>query len=258
MSMQTMSTRIDAITEGIYRISTFVPDGPPGGITFNQFLVIDDEPLLFHTGTRRLFPAVCDAVASVIAPDRVRWISSCHASRPDEYGALGEWMELAPRAKVAHGYAGCFLCLTDVASRTPHVLADGEMLSLGSMRMRWLDTPHMPGPWEAGVMFEETTATLFCGDVLARTGPSPVSTQDDVVEAAIAHEELMHGYALTPSTGPILRRLADLEPRRLALMHGPTFEGDSGTALRTLANYFDNALHPAEPPVNSAERHATP
>lgn len=240
-----MSTRIDTITDRIYRVSTYLPDGPPGGITFNQFLVVDDEPLLFHTGTRRLFPAVRDAVASVIAPERIRWITSSHASRPDEYGALIDWMELAPVAEVAHGYTGCFLCLTDAAPRAPRALGHGEVLSLGSARMRWFDTPHMPGPWEAGVMFEETSATLFCGDIFSRTGPSLVTTHDDIVEAAIAHQELMHGYAVTPATGPILRRLADLEPRRLALMHGPTFEGDGGAALRALADYFDKALHVA-------------
>jgi flavorubredoxin len=237
-----MSTRIDPIADRIHRISTYVADGPPGGITFNQFLVLGDEPLLFHTGTRRLFPEVRDALATVIDPGRIRWISSGHASRPDEYGSLDEWLVTAPGAEVAHGRAGCFLCLADVAARPPRPLADGEVLDLGGLRVRWLDTPHVPGPWEAGVMFEEETATLFCGDLFGRTGPAEVVTGDDIVDAAIAHDQLMHGHAITARTGPTLRRLAELRPRRLALMHGPTFVGDGAAALQALGGYFDAAL----------------
>ena len=159
---------------------------PPGGITFNQFLLVAGEPLLFHTGTRRLFPAVRDAVASVVAPAQIRWISSGHASRPDEFGALSEWMEIAPQATAAHGFAGCFLCLSDMSPRPPRPLADGEVLDLGGLEVQWFDTPHVPGPWEAGVLFERTTRTLFCGDLFARTGPSATTTTDDIVEAAIA------------------------------------------------------------------------
>jgi flavorubredoxin len=237
-----MSTRIDQIAGPIHRISTYVPDGPPGGITFNQFLVVADEPLLFHTGTRSLFPAVRDAVALVIDPGSIRWISSGHASRPDEYGALDEWLEVAPDARAVHGHAGCFLCLSDLARRPPRPVADGEVLHLGGARVRWLDTPHVPGPWEAGVMFEEATATLFCGDIFSRTGPADVTTDDDIVAAAIAHDQLMHGNAVTPNTGPTLRRLAELRPQRLALMHGPTFAGDGAAALLELADYFDGEL----------------
>jgi len=237
-----MTTRVDAIADRIFRISTYVADGPPGGITFNQFLIVGDEPLLFHTGTRRLFTQVRDAVARVVDPRQIRWISSAHASRPDEYGSLDEWLALAPRAEAVHGHAGCFLCLADLASRPPRALADGEMLDLGGARVRWLDTPHVPGPWEAGVLFEEETKTLLCGDLFARTGPTAVTTSDDIVEAAIAHDQLMHGHAITPNTGATLRRLAELQPRRLALMHGPTFVGEGAQALRALGEYFDGVL----------------
>jgi flavorubredoxin len=237
-----MTTRIDPIADGIHRISTYVPDGPPGGITFNQFLVLGDEPLLFHTGTRRLFSAVMDAVGTVVDPAEIRWISSGHASRPDEYGSLDEWLAVAPRAQATHGHAGCFLCLADVALRPPRPLADGEVLELGGPRVRWLDTPHVPGPWEAGVLFEETTRTLLCGDLFGRTGPAEVITTEDIVDAAIAHDQLMHGHAITPRTGPTLRRLAELRPQRLALMHGPTFSGDGAGALLALADYFDREL----------------
>jgi flavorubredoxin len=236
------STITSELTSGIYRVSTYLKEGPPGGITFNQFLVLGDEPLLFHTGTRQLFPAVYEAVSAVLDPTTICWISSCHASRPDEYGALAEWEAAAPHARPAHGKAGCFLCLSDISSRPLRPLADGELLDLGGRRLRWYDTPHVPGPWEAGVMFEETTQTLFCGDLFSRTGPSEPTTTDDIAEAAIAHDQLMHGHAYTPETGPILRRLAALEPQRLALMHGPTFCGDGAGQLEALASYFDSCL----------------
>ena len=235
----TITTEID---DGIYRISTYLPDGPPGGITFNQFVVMGDEPLLFHTGTRALFPVVRDAVATVVNPTTIRWISSGHASRPDEYGALQEWEATAPHASTTHGRAGGFLCLSDMSSRPLRPIADGEVLDLGSHQLRWMDTPHVPGPWEAGVMFDDSTRTLFCGDLFSRTGQTEPTTTDDVSEAAIAHDQLMHGHAYTPNTGPTLRRLAALEPQRLALMHGPTFCGDGAAQLFALADYFDSRL----------------
>lgn len=237
-----METRIDPIADHTYRISTFVPEGPPGGITFNQFLVAGEEPLLFHTGTRRLFGAVRDAAATVVDPAELRWISSTHASRPDEYGSLDLWLDTAPRAEAVHGHVGCFACLADMASRPPRSLSDGEVLDLGTARLQWFDTPHVPGPWEAGVMFDLTTATLFCGDLFARTGPTDVVTDEDIVEAAIEHDRRMHGNALTPRTAPTLHRLASLAPERLALMHGPMYVGDCAAALDALARYFDAAL----------------
>ena len=238
---QTQTTTTE-IAQGIHRISTYVPDGPPGGITFNQFVVMGDEPLLFHTGTRRLFPSVRDAVADIVDPTSIRWISSGHASRPDEYGALNEWEALATSATATHGWTGCFLCLSDTATRAPRPLGDGEVVDVGGHLLRWIDTPHVPGPWEAGVLFDETTKTLFCGDLFARTGAAPATTTDGIAHAAIAHDQLMHGHAYTSSTGPTLRRLATLEPQRLALMHGPTFVGDGAAELEALATYFDGQL----------------
>jgi flavorubredoxin len=241
MSTDTPTT-VDEIARGIHRISTYLPDGPPGGITFNQFIVLGEEPLLFHTGTRRIFPAVRDAVATVVDPASIRWISSGHASRPDEYGSLTHWEHLAPSATVTHGRTGCFLCLSDMSSRPLRPLADGEMIQVGDHRLAWIDTPHVPGPWEAGVLFDHTTQTLFCGDLFSRTGPAPATTSDDIVDAAIAHDQLMHGHAYTPNTGPTLRRLAELQPQQLALMHGPTFVGDGAAQLAALAEYFDSRL----------------
>jgi flavorubredoxin len=238
-----MKTEIAEVASSIYRISTHVPEGPPGGITHNQFLVRGrEETLLFHTGFARLFPAVRDAVATIIDPTTLRWISSCHASRPDEYGAMNEWLALAPRAQVMHGRVGCFLCLAETAARPPRPLADGEVVDLGGPRVRWIDTPHVPGPWESGVLFEETTATLFCGDIFSRSGPADVTTTSTIVPAAIAHDERMHGNAMTPATASTLRRLADLEPKAIAMMHGPTFLGDGASELRTFASYFERTL----------------
>jgi flavorubredoxin len=236
------TTGTTEIADGIHRISTHVVDGPPGGVTFNQFVVVGDEPLLFHTGMRRMFPAVHAAVGTVVDPSTIRWISSTHASRPDEYGALQDWEAVAPDAGTAHGQTGCFLCLADISSRPVRPLADGGVLDVGGHRLRWFDTPHVPGPWESGVLFDDTTGTLFCGDLFARTGAGPATTTDDVSEAAIAHDQMLRGHAYTPSTGPTLRRLAALEPQRLALMHGPTFCGDGAAQLRTLADYFDARL----------------
>jgi len=238
----TIATSVSEIAEGVHRVSTYLPDGPPGGITFNQFVVLGSEPFLFHTGTRRLFPAVSDVVATVVDPAAIRWISSGHASRPDEYGSLAEWEAIAPFAQTVHGRAGCFLCLADLTDRPPRPLADGEVLDIGGHLLQWIDTPHVPGPWEAGVVFDETTRTLFCGDLFSRTGRAPATTIDGIADAAIAHDQLMHGHAYTPDTGPTLRRLAGLQPERLALMHGPTYVGNGGTQLSLLADYFDDQL----------------
>jgi flavorubredoxin len=236
------TTSVDEIAPGIHRFSTFLPDGPPGGITFNQFLVLGPEPLLFHTGTRRLFHSVRQAVSTVVEPASIRWISSGHASRPDEYGSLAQWEDLSPSATVAHGRTGCFLCLSDISNRPLRALADGEVIEVGDHRLAWIDTPHVPGPWEAGVLFDHATKTLFCGDLFARTGPAPATSTDDIVDVAIARDQLMHGHAYTPNTGPTLRRLAELEPQRLALMHGPTYLGDGARQLEGLADYFDSRL----------------
>jgi flavorubredoxin len=244
MTKTNPTTTVNEIAAGIHRVSTYQADGPPGGITFNQFVVTGDAPLLFHTGTRQLFPAVRDAVATIVDPRSIHWISSGHASRPDEFGALNEWESLAPTATAAHGRTGCFLCLSDLSTRAPRALADSEVIDVGDHRLRWIDTPHVPGPWEAGVLFDESTRTLFCGDLFSRTGEAAATTEDTIVHAAIAHDQLMHGHAYTPNTGPTLRRLAALQPERLALMHGPTFVGDGAKELNALAEYFDGRLVP--------------
>jgi flavorubredoxin len=241
-----MDTRLDEIAARVFRISTHVLAGPPGGITHNQFVIAAEQPLLFHAGLPSLFTRVHDAIARILDPTTLRWISSCHASRPDEYGALDRWLDVAPRAEATHGRVGCLLCLGELATRPPRVLADGEVVDIGGARVRWIDTPHVPGPWEAGVLFDEASRTLFCGDIFSRSGPAESITSSDIVAAAIAHDQRMHGNAVTIHTAATLRRLAALRPERLALMHGPTFVGDGGAALEGLAQYFDELVRARE------------
>ena len=243
-----MSVRIAEIADGIYRLSTFVPEiAPPAGFTFNQFLVLGDEPLLFHTGLRRMFPAVREAVARIIPPERLRWIAFGHYEA-DECGAMNEWLAVAPHAQVAHGQTGCMVSLDDMADRAPRVLADGEMIDLGSgRRLRYLDTPHIPHGWDAGVMLEEASGTLLCGDLFTQIGDGPALTESDVVGPAIATEDMFRYSSLNPGMGATFRRLAGLAPQRLALMHGPAFAGDGAAALRALADDYDRRVRAAMP-----------
>ena len=246
-----METRLDEVADGIYRLSTLNPHvAPPAGMTFNQFLVLGDEPLLFHTGRRHMFPAVSAAVARVLPPDRLRWITFGHYES-DECGSMNEWLAVAPQAMVAHGRTACRVSLDDMADRAPRGLADGEAIDLGrGKRVRYLDTPHVPHGWEAGVLYEEGTGTLLCGDLFTQVGDPPVLTAGDVVGPAIETEDLFGLSSLHPSTGGTVRRLADLAPRLLALMHGPAFSGDGAGALRALADDYDRRIRgmgPASP-----------
>ena len=235
-----METKIYEIADGIYRLSTHVPNiAPPAGFTFNQFLIKGEEPFLFHTGPRRMFPLVRDAVAKVLPPETLRWISFGHVDA-DECGGMNEWLALAPRAEVAHGKTACFVSLNDLADRAPRMLEDGETLDIGQgKRVRYLDTPHVPHGWEAGLVYEETSGTLLCGDLFTQVGDGPALTSSDIVGAAIAGEDMFRASSLHPSLGATLRRLAALSPKKLALMHGPSFEGDAAAALLALADDYD-------------------
>lgn len=240
-----MNTRTDEIADRIYRISTCVPEAAPGGFTFNQFLVDADEPLLFHTGPRRMFPLVSAAVARVMPLERLRWITFGHVEA-DELGAMNLFLAAAPRAEVAHGTVGCMVSLDDLADRPPRRLADGEVIDLGGRRVRHLDTPHVPHGWEARVLFEETTRTLFCGDLFTHAGDGPALTETDVVEPATIAEGLFLASSLAPSTAPTIRRLAGLEPQTLALMHGSSTRTRCSDQLRELADRYQ-ALVDARP-----------
>ncbi len=233
-----MKTSTHEIADRIYRISTVVPEAAPGGFTFNQFLVDADQPLLFHTGPRRMFPLVSAAIARVLPLERLRWITFGHVES-DECGAMNEFLAAAPRAQVAHGEIGCMTSLDDLCDRPPRRLADGEVLDLGGKRVRHIDTPHVPHNWDAGVLFEETTHTLFSGDLFTHLGDGPALTDGDIVGPALAAEEAFRATALTPATGPTIRRLAALEPRTLAVMHGSSTQTRCAESLVSLASAYD-------------------
>jgi flavorubredoxin len=236
-----MKTEVDEIADRIYRLSTFLPAVGPSGFTFNQFLVDAEQPLLFHCGQRALFPAVSQAMASIMDPRRLRWIAFSHIEA-DECGALGEWLEAAPEATVTHGAIGCAIWLNDQAPRPPRVLADGEVLDLGGRRVRRLDTPHVPHCWDAGLLYEETTGTLFTSDLFTHVGnPRPLTVGDILGPAAAAEKQF--GYTpLTPATGATIRRLAALGPRTLAVMHGSSYSGAAAPVLESLAGFYDELL----------------
>ncbi len=233
-----METRINEIADGVFRLSTFIPQVEPGGLVFNQFLIRGDEPLLFHTGMRALFPLVRDAVAKLMPPEKLRWISFGHYEA-DECGSMNQWLALAPNAQVAHGMTAVGVSLNDQADRAPRALADGEVIDLGGKRARYLDTPHVPHGWEAGLLYEETTGTLLCGDLFTQYGHAADATEGDIVGPAIVGEDISRASALHPSMGATLRRLAKLKPRTLALMHGPAFTGDCADAMMALADDYD-------------------
>ena len=240
-----METKTDEIAAGVYRFSTYVPEiAPPAGFTFNQFLIEADEPLLFHCGPRHFFPSVSAAVARVVPLEQLRWIAFGHVEA-DECGAMNAWLAAAPRAQVVHGMTACMVSLFDLADRPPRSLADGEVIDLGGKRVRYIDTPHVPHGWEAGVIYEETGRTLCCGDLLTHVGNAPALTRDDVVGPAIAAEEMFQPTSLGPTTAPTIRKLADLAPQTLAIMHGSSYAGDAKAALRALADFYEARLRAA-------------
>lgn len=226
-----MDTTTTEIADDIFRISTFVPEA---GMTFNQILIRADEPLLFHTGQRALFPLVSAAVGGVLPPTSLRWIGFGHVEA-DECGSLNQWLEAAPDAQVAFGAMGCMVSVNDLSDRPPHPLADGDVIDLGGKRVRYVATPHVPHGWEAGVLFEETTSTLLCGDLFTQLGDEPAVRTDSPMEPSIAAEDMFGYSTLAPATAPTVERLADLAPSTLALMHGPTYTGDGAQWLRDLA-----------------------
>jgi flavorubredoxin len=242
--MEPMQPTVDEIADGIYRISTWIPDVSPEGFTFNQFLVRGDEALLFHTGPRMLFPLVAEAVATVAPVESLRWITFGHVEA-DECGSMNMWLTAAPGSQVAHGALGCDVSLNDLCDRPPRALEEGEVIDLGGKRLRQISTPHVPHGWEAQVLFEETTGTLLCGDLFSQVGAPPAVTSDDVLDPAMAAEAMFHATCLTPQTAPTLRSLGDLEPTTLGIMHGSSYQGDGRKALYELAAAYEG-LHAAQ------------
>jgi flavorubredoxin len=230
-------TRIDEIGTRIYRISTPVPPNPglPLGFTFNQFLVVDDEPLLFHTGQKKLFPLVREAVEAVLPVAKLRWISFGH-HEPDEDGSLEAWLDAAPSARPARGLIGALVTLEETPAHPTRVLADAEILETGERRFRWIDTPHLPHGWDAGMMFETTTRTLFGGDLFTQAGSEqPPVTEGDLVGPSEGMRAAMDYYASPKAAALQLEKLAGTEPALIACMHGSSYRGDGAAALRDLA-----------------------
>jgi flavorubredoxin len=233
-----MQTRISEIADGVFQLTTYLA---PIDFSLNQYLVAGEEPLLFHTGLRSTFASVSAAVAQAAPVTSVRWISFGHVEA-DECGAMNQWLNLAPRSTVMQGRTGCMVSIGDLADRPPHALADGETLDLGGHRLRWIDTPHVPHAWEAGLLYDEATGTLLCGDLFSQIGDYPPATTADIVTPAIDAEDLFRSSSLTPDTGPTIRRLAALDIATLAPMHGPAFTGDCRAALETLALDYDRRV----------------
>ena len=229
-------TRVDEIAERIYRISTPVPV-VPGGFTFNQFLFDDEAPLLFHTGLRGMFPLVREAVSHVLGdPARLRYVSFSHYEA-DECGSLNQWLALAPQSEPVCSATAAMVSVNDQADRPPRALADGEELSLGSRTVRWIDTPHLPHGWESGLLFEPASRTLLCGDLFTAGGADvPPLSGADVLGPALAMQAAVPYLVNGPHVRPLLEKLARTEPRVLGLMHGSSYEGDGGRALRALAD----------------------
>jgi flavorubredoxin len=235
-----METRVTEVADGVQQLTTHIAEMNFG---FNQYLIAGEEPMLFHTGMRGLFSLVSDAISTVVPVTTLRWLAFGHVEA-DECGSMNEFLSAAPDATVAQGMTGCMVSITDLADRAPRPLASGEVLDIGGHRMRWIDTPHVPHGWEAGLVFDETTGTLFCGDLFTRWGPYPATTTDDVLGPALAAdvEADFGSWSLRPDSGAIVRQLAELDITTLALMHGPAFTGDCPAALHGLADAVDTRI----------------
>jgi flavorubredoxin len=233
-------TNVHEIADGIYRINTpLPPSAVPSGFSFNQYLIVADEPLLFHTGPRKLLPLVREAVASVLPPGRLRWIGLSHVEA-DECGALNDWLAAAPRAEPVCGNVAAMVSIEDLADRPPRALADGETLALGSHRVRWLDAPHLPHAWECGYLVEERTGTLLCGDLFTQpgTGAAPL-VESDILGPSEAFRTELDYYSHTRNGRALLERLAATRPSTLACMHGSAWRGDGAALLRALADALE-------------------
>lgn len=235
---QQSGTSISEINDGIYRICTPVPPNPalPPGFTFCQFLVVDDEPMLFHTGPRKMFPLVREAIASVTDVSKLRYIGLSHFEA-DECGALNEFLQVAPEAVPLCSNVAKMVSVDDIADREARGLADGEQLSLGRHRFSWIDAPHLPHGWDCGYLFEHETRTLLCGDMFTQAGAEhPAITESDIVGPSEGMRAAMDYFSHAANTGELMAKLIATEPGTLACMHGASFSGDGATALRDLAN----------------------
>lgn len=229
-------TRIDEIADGIHRISTPIPpEVIPGGFTFNQYLIEDERPLLFHTGLRKQFPLVSEAIATVLPLESLRYVAFSHVEA-DECGSLNDFLRVAPEAVALCGRVAAMVSVHDLAERPPRDLGDGEEVELGKHVVRWIDTPHLPHGWESGFLFETTTRTLLCGDLFTRGGDRhDALIEDDILDASEDYRLGFDYYSHAPNTAELLEKLAKTEPTTLACMHGSAWRGDGAALLRNLA-----------------------
>jgi len=229
-------TNVYEVADGIYRINTPVDIPGAGGFSFNQYLIVDDEPLLFHTGPRKLFPFVNEAVSTVLPVARLRYVSFSHVEA-DECGSLNEWLEAAPQAVPLCGSIAAMVSIGDLAIRAPRALADGERVVLGKHAVRWLDAPHVPHGWDCGFLFEEHTSTLLCGDLFTQGGTDcPPVTDVDILGPSEEFRRPLDYFAHGTNTRPTLEKLAATHPMTLACMHGSAWRGDGASLLRALAD----------------------
>jgi flavorubredoxin len=229
-------TNVHEVAEGIYRINTPVAIEGAGGFSFNQYLIVDDEPLLFHTGLRKMFPLVREAVTSVLPVERLRYIAFSHVEA-DECGSLNEWLAVAPQSSPLCGAVAALVSISDLANRPPRPLADGERLCLGKHAVRWFDTPHLPHAWECGFLLEERTCTLLCGDLFTQGGADlPPITESDILGPSEAFRHEMDYFSHTKNAHVMLERLASTNPTTLACMHGSAWRGDGAKLLRALGD----------------------
>ena len=228
-------TNVHEVADGIYRINTPVP-GEGGGFSFNQYLIMDDEPLLFHTGPRKMFPLVREALTSLLPVERLRFITLSHVEA-DECGSLNEWLAVAPQSSPLCSAVAATVSISDLADRPPRALADGERRSLGRHAVRWFDTPHLPHAWDCGFLMDERTSTLLCGDLFTQGGADlPPITESDILGPSEAFRHKMDYFSHTKNARVMLERLASTNPTTLACMHGSAWRGDGAELLRALAD----------------------
>ncbi|MBL8438904.1 MAG: hypothetical protein JNM61_11950 [Zoogloeaceae bacterium] len=229
-------TNVHEVASGIYRINTPISIPGGGGFSFNQYLIVDDEPLLFHTGPRKMFALVREAVASVMPVEKLRYIGFSHVEA-DECGSLNDWLAAAPQSVPLCGGVAALVSISDLADRAPRALADGELLPMGSHAVRWFDTPHLPHAWECGFLSEEHTSTLLCGDLFTQGGADlPPVTESDILGPSEAFRQAMDYFSHTIHARGMLEKLAATQPTTLACMHGSAWRGDGAALLRALAD----------------------
>jgi flavorubredoxin len=237
-----MKTNGDQIAGDIYRLSTYRPRPDGGdGVTFNLFLINADEPLLYHCEQRWLFHRAREALSQLIGIKSLRWLSFSHMEA-DECGAMNEWLVVAPHATVAHGALGCRLWVDDQADRPPRAIKDGEVVNLGGKRVRFIATPHVPHNPDAGMLFEETTETLFCSDLFAQSGDCAALTAADIVGPAIAAEEMFRLTCLTPRLASTIRKLGELSQSVVAPMHGASVFGETQPVFEQPARDYEQQM----------------